>query len=85
MYPEIKTVLFGHDGKKQQQMEALTLFFCMQNSLCIKITLNKFKPKIEAFINDLKHTYEVDKHVQLMEMTYEKLIKKWTPNSHFVT
>ena len=57
--------------EKQQQMKALTLFFCMQNSLC--------------FINNLKHIYEVDKHVHLMEMTYEKFVKKWTWYNHLVT
>ena len=29
-------VLFGLDGK-QQQMKALTLFFCMQTSLCVNV------------------------------------------------
>ena len=31
---------------------------------------------LEAFINNLKNIYEVDKHVHLMEMTFEKFIKK---------
>ena len=39
----------------------------------------------EAFINNLKHIYEVDKHVRLMEITYEKFIKKWTLYNHLVT
>ena len=31
----------------------------------------------EAFINNLKHIYEIDKHVHLMEMpSYDKFIKK---------
>ena len=29
--------------------------------------------------------YEVDKHVHLMEMTYEKFVKQWTPYNHLVT
>ena len=40
---------------------------------------------LEAFINNLKNIYEVDKHVHLMEMTFEKFIKKWTPYNHLVT
>ena len=34
---------------------------------------------LEIFIKNLKHIYEVDKHVHLMEVTYDKFIKKWTP------
>ena len=31
----------------------------------------------EAFINNLKHIYEIDKHVHLMELpSYDKFIKK---------
>ena len=40
--------------------------------------LNKLKSTLEAFIDNLKHIYEADKHVHLMEMTYEKFVKKWT-------
>ena len=40
---------------------------------------------LEAFINDLKHIYEVGKHVLLMEMTNEKIVEKWTPYIHLVT
>ena len=46
--------------------------------------LNKLKPILEAYIKNLKHMYEVDKHVHLMEMTYEKF-KKWTPHDYLVT
>ena len=41
-----------------------------------KCKLNKLKPTLEAFIHNLKHIYEVDKHVHLIEMTYEKFVKK---------
>ena len=47
-----------------------------------KCRLNKLKPTLEAFINNLKHIYEVDEHVHLMEMTYEKFVKKWTSYNH---
>ena len=50
-----------------------------------KCRLNKLKPTLEAFINNLKHIYEVDRHVHLTEMTYEKFIKKWTPYNNLVT
>ena len=45
----------------------------------------KLKPTLETFVNNLKHIHEVDKHVHLMEMTYEKFVKKWTPYYHLVT
>ena len=47
--------------------------------------LNKLKPTLEAFINNLKHIHEADKHAHLMEMTYEKFIKKWTPYNDTLT
>ena len=47
--------------------------------------LNKLEPTLEAFINNLKHICEVDKHVHLMEMTYEKFIKKKTLYDYLVT
>ena len=50
-----------------------------------KCTLNELKPTLEAFMNNLKHIYEVDKHVHLMEMTYEQFVKKWIPYNHLVT
>ena len=49
-----------------------------------KYRLNKLKPTLEALIKNLKHTYEVDKHVHLMEMTYKKFVKKWTRYNHLV-
>ena len=50
-----------------------------------KCRLNKLKPTLEAFIHELKHIYEVDKHVHLMEMTHEKFVKKCTLYNHSVT
>ena len=50
-----------------------------------KCRLNKLKPTLEAFINNFKHIYEVDKHVHLMEMIYEMFIRKWTPYNYLVT
>ena len=70
--------------EKQQQMKALTLFFCMQKKIVYKCRLNKLKPTLEAVINYFKHVYEVDKHVHLVEMTYERFITKWTPCNHLV-
>ena len=53
----------------------------LQQNPCDKLNSEGY----EAFINYLKHIYEVDKHVHLMEMTYEKFVKKWTPHNHLVT
>ena len=33
-------------------------------------------PTLEAFINNSKFIYEMNKHVHLMDMTYDKFIKK---------
>ena len=77
-------ILFGHDGKTTTD-EDLTGVFLHAKFFVYKCRLNKLKPTLEAFINNLKHIYEVDKHVHLTEMTYEKFVKKWTPYNHLVT
>ena len=65
-------------------MEVLNWFFCMQNLFVYKCRLNKLKPTPEAFINNLKQIYKVDKHVHLMEMTYDKFMMKWIPYNQTV-
>ena len=35
-------------------------------------------------LRKLKYIYEVDKHVHLMEMTFNDSIKKWTPYNQLV-
>ena len=46
--------------------------------------MNKLKPTPEAFINNLKQIYKVDKHVHLMEMTFNKFMMKWIPYNQTV-
>ncbi len=77
-------ILFGHDGKTTTD-EGFDFILLHAKFFVYKCRLNKLKPTLEAFINNLKHIYEVDKHVHLMEMTYEKFVKKWTPYNHLVT
>ena len=76
-------ILLGHDGKTTD--EGFDFILLHAKFFVYKCRLNKLKPTLEAFINNLKHIYEVDKHVHLMEMTYEKFVKKWTPYNHLVT
>ena len=76
-------VLFGHDGKTITA-EGFDFIICMQNFV-YECRLDKIKPALEAFINNLKHIHEVDEHVHLMEMTYKTFINKWTPFNHLVT
>ena len=77
-------ILFGHDGKTTTD-EGFDFILLQAKFFVHKCRLNKVKPTLEAFINNLKHIYEVDKHVHLMEMTYEKFVKKWTLYNHLVT
>ena len=77
-------ILFGHDGKTTTD-EGFDFILLHAKFFVYKCRLNKPKPTLEAFINNLKHIHEVDKHVHLMEMTYEKFIKKWTPYNNLVT
>ena len=77
-------ILVGHDGKTTTD-EGFDFILLHAKFFVYKCRLNKLKPTLEAFINNLKHIYEVDKHVHLMEMTYEKCVKKWTPYNYLVT
>ena len=76
-------ILFRHDGKKTTD-EGFVFILLHAKFFVYKCRLNKLKPTLEAFINNLKHIYEVNKHVHLMEMTYEKFAKKWTPYNHLL-
>ena len=42
-------------SQRKRNVKALTLFFCMQKFFVYKCRLNKPKPTLEAFINDLKY------------------------------
>ena len=61
-------ILFSHDGKTTT-VEGFGFILLHAKFFVYKCRLNKLKPTLEAFINNLKHIYEVDKHVHLMEMT----------------
>ena len=77
-------ILFRHDGKTTTD-EGFDLILLHAKFFVYKCRLNKLKPTLEAFINNFKHIYEVDKHVHLMEMIYEMFIRKWTLCNHLVT
>ena len=77
-------ILFGHDRKTTTD-EGFDFILLHAKFFVYKCRLNKLKPTLETFINNLKYIYEVDKHVHLMEMTYEKFIKKWTLYNHLVS
>ena len=61
------------------------LFKIRHSLLTIKLFQEILKPTLQAFINNLKQIYEVDNHVQLMEMTNEEFVRKRTPYNHLVT
>ena len=67
-------ILLGHNRKTITD-ESLDIILLHAKFFVNKCRLNKLKPTLEAFINNLKHIYEVHKHVHLMETTYEKFIK----------
>ena len=73
--------LFGHGGKTTTD-EGFDFILLHAKFFVYKCRQNKLNPTLEAFINNLKHLYEVDKHVHLMEMTYGKFAKKWTPYNY---
>ena len=57
----------------------------MQNLLFINADWTILSLHLKLLKIIVKYTYEADKHVQLIEMTSEKFIKKWTPYSQLVT
>ena len=77
-------ILFGHNGKAIT-VEGFDFILLHAQFFVYTLRLNKLKPTLEAFINNLKHIYEVAKHVDLMEMAYGKFIKKWTPYNYLET
>ena len=77
-------IFFGHDGKTIID-EGFDFILLHAKFFVYKCRLNKLKPPLEAFKNNLKYLFEVDKHVHLMEMTYEKFVEKWTLYNHLVT
>ena len=42
-----------------------------------KCRLNKIRPSIHHFNNDLKRTYKIDKHIHNLEMQTDKFYRKW--------
>ena len=71
-------MLFRHNGKTTTD-QGFDFILLHAKFFVYKCRLNKLKPTLEAFMNNLKHTYQADKHVHLMKMTYEKFVQKWTP------
>ena len=71
------------DGKTTTD-EGFDFILLHAKKIVYKCRLNKLKPTLEAVINYFKHVYEVDKHVHLVEMTYERFITKWTPCNPWV-
>ena len=69
-------ILLGHDGKTTD--EGFDFILLHAKFFVYKCRLNKLKPTLGSF-------YKVNKHVHLMEMTYEKFVKKWAPYNHLVT
>ena len=64
----IAFILFGQDSKTRTD-EGFDFILLHAKFFVYECRLNKLKPTLEAFINNLKHIYEVDKHVHLIEMT----------------
>ena len=65
-------ILFGHDGKTTTD-EGFDFILLHAKPFVYKCRRNELKPTFEDFIDKLKHIYEVDKHVHLMEITYGKV------------
>ena len=77
-------ILIGHDRKTTTD-EGFDFILLQPKFFVHKCSLNKLKPTLEAFINNLKHIHDADKHVYLMKMIYEKFVEKWTLYNHLVT
>ena len=60
----IPLILFGHDGKTITD-EGFDFILLHAEFVVSKYRLNKPKPTLEAFINNLIHVHEADKHVHI--------------------
>ena len=55
-------ILFGHDGKTTTD-EGFDFILLHAKFFVYKCRRNKLKPTLKVFMHNLKHIYEVDKHV----------------------
>ena len=83
------TVLMKWTGENKHKIQTSNSrwiffsFFLFVNDFVYKYLLNKLKPTLQAFINNLKHIYEVDRHVYLITWLMIRLSKK-VKNGHHV-
>ena len=69
-------ILFGQD--KNTKTDACFDDILLRTKFFIyKCRLNKIKPSIKHFNNELKHVYKVDKYIHTIEMQADKFDKKW--------
>ena len=69
-------VLFGKDGNTKTDV-CFDYILLKAKFFVYKCRMNKMKPNIQHFINELKQIYKVDKYVHSMEMRVEEFNKKW--------
>ena len=70
----IAFILFGHDGKTTTD-EGFDFILLHAKFFVYKCRLNKLKPTLEAFTNNLNHIYEVGKHVHLCKRLMRSLLR----------
>ena len=69
-------VLFGQDGN--MKTDACFDYILLKAKFFIyKCRMNKIRPNIQHFINEVQQIYKVDKYIHYMEMGVEAFNRKW--------
>lgn len=69
-------ILFGKEDYTRTD-EGFDFILLHAKLFIYKCRINKTKPRIEQFRNELRYIYNIDKHVHLLEMSLEKFNRKW--------
>ena len=76
-------VLFGNDGKSHTDV-GFDFILLHAKFHVNKCRLNKIKPSVQTFLNELKYIHRIDEHVYKLDMSYGKFLLKWFPYSSLV-
>ena len=71
-------VLFGVDNTIKTDV-GFDFILLHAKFFIYKCRLNKTKPRLQTFLQQLKHIYVIDEYVSKMEMSYDKFLLKWLP------
>ena len=69
-------VLFGRDKHIKTDVWLDDMLLREKFSI-YKCRINKSKPNVQHFMNEMKYIYKIDKYVLYLEMKSDKFYQKW--------